>query len=192
MPAGARELAGAVAVLGDGADPWTAAELAGLDAADAAAALDALVRGGLLEEGEPSLCFSHPLIRSSVYQDLGAADRAGPTSTRRACCARGGVARRGRRAPARSPGRPPTRQVVGVLREAARNAAALGAPRRRAYLRRALPSRRPRRHREVHGELGRAAARAGAPDAEEHLRRAVELARTTPGVAARRSSSPAG
>ena len=184
MPAGARELARAVAVLGDHADLWSAAELAAVDAAATTAALDALVRGGLLEAGDASsLSFSHPLIRSAVYQDLDSSDRAGA----HARAARLLLARRA------SPDevaahllltRPAADgQVVDVLREAARNAAALGAPQTAdAYLRRALlepPSEALTA--EVHGELGRAAARAGAPDAEKHLRRAVELARTTPG-----------
>ena len=181
MPTGARELAVAVAVLGDGADLWSAAELAGLGDADAAAALDAVVRGGLLEGGADGLCFSHPLIRSSIYQDLGPVDRAQAHE------------RAARQLQARSATpdevashllltRPAADEaVVDVLREAARTAAALGAPQTTAaYLRRALAE--PPRD-EIVGdvclELGRAAARAGAPDAEELMRRAVALAATS-------------
>ncbi|HEX8155761.1 MAG TPA: LuxR C-terminal-related transcriptional regulator, partial [Solirubrobacteraceae bacterium] len=181
MPAGARELAASVAVLREGADLWSAAELAGLDAADAAVALDALVRGGLLEGGDEGLCFSHPLIRSSIYQDLGPVDRADAHD-------RAARQLRARRAAPDEVAshllltRPATDQaVVNVLREAARAAAALGAPETAAtYLRRALAE--PPRD-EIVGdvclELGRATARAGASDAEEHMRRAVELAPST-------------
>ena len=182
MPAGARELAGSVAVLGDGADLWAAAQLAGLDDAGAAAALDALVRGGLLEGDADRLSFSHPLIRSTIYQDLGPAARAHAHQ------------RAARQLQARhaTPDEVATHllvtkptgdvAVVDVLREAARSAAALGAPDTGAvYLRRALLEPPiDELIADVHVELGRAAARAGAPDAEAHMRRGVELAPTVP------------
>jgi len=181
MPTGARELAVAVAVLGDGADLWSAAELAELGDADAAVALDALVRGGLLEGGAEGPCFfSHPLIRSSIYQDLGPVVRA--QAHERA--ARQLQARRTTPDEVASHlllTRPATNEaVVDVLREAARAAAALGAPQTAAaYLRRALAE--PPRDEllgDVCLELGRAAARAGATDAEELIHRAVGLAAT--------------
>ena len=183
MPTGARALARSVAVLGDGAELWSASELAELDDANAAVALDALVRGGLLEDDADGLSFSHPLIRSSIYQDLGPIDRARAHE------------RAARQLQARQAApdlvaahllvtRPcADAAVVDVLREAARNAAALGVPKTAdAYLRRALlepPDEELAS--DVYIELGRAAGRCGAPDAEEHLRRAVTLARTTTG-----------
>ncbi len=180
MPAGASELASSLAVLGDGVGLWPAAELAGLGDTDACVALDALIRGGLLEGDVDGVCFSHPLIRSSVYQDLGPADRArAHERAARQLQARGAMP--DEVASHLLVTRPAADAVVvDVLREAARNAAALGAPETAtAYLRRAL-NEPPRADlaAELCLELGRSAARAGAPDAEEHMRRAVELAPT--------------
>ncbi len=189
MPTGARELAVAVAVLGDGADLWTAAELAGLGDADAAVALDALVRGGLLDGAPKARASSR--IRLSAARSIRTSARSSarrPTSGRRDSC------RRERATPDEVAShllltRPAADEaVVDVLREAARTAAALGAPQTAAaYLRRALAE--PPRD-EILGdvclELGRAAARAGAPDAEELMRRAVGLA-VTPVARARAS-----
>jgi DNA-binding CsgD family transcriptional regulator len=183
MPASSRGLARSVAVLGDGVGLWPAAELAGLDDTDAAVALDALVRGGLLEGDADGLCFSHPLIRSSVYQDLGPSGRA-RAHERAARQLLAGLATSDEVASHLLVTRPAgAGVVVDVLREAARNAASLGAPdTASAYLRRALAEPPPDElAADVCLELGRAAARAGAPDAEEHMRRAVMLARTTPG-----------
>jgi DNA-binding CsgD family transcriptional regulator len=183
MPASSREFAAAVAVLGDGTDLWAAAELAGLDEADAAVALNALARGGLLEGSAEGLCFSHPLIRSSVYQDLGPVHRA-RAHERAARQLQARHATPDEIASHLLLTRPLADEaVVDVLREAARAAAAVGAPETAAvYLRRTLAE--PPRD-EIVGdvclELGRAAARAGAPDAEEHMRRAIELAPTTAG-----------
>ena len=165
MPEGASELARAVAVLGDGVGLWAAAALAGLADEDAAGALGALVRGGLLENGgSAGLCFSHPLIRATVYQDLGSADRARAHER----------AARQRQTRGATPDEVATHLLVArpaaeagfvdVLREAARNAAALGAPETAAaYLRRAL-AEPPCEEitADVCIELGRSAARAGA------------------------------
>ena len=67
-------LAVAVAVLGDDADPAVAAGLAGLSAPRAAAAGALLQDAGLLGTGAP-LCFTHPLLRRAVYEDLAPAAR---------------------------------------------------------------------------------------------------------------------
>ena len=70
-----------------------------------------------------------------------------------------------------------------MLREAARGALALGAAdaAERTCDARCSSLLRGELAAEVCAELGRAAARAGRRDAEEHLRRAMALARTTPG-----------
>lgn len=70
-------LAGAAAVLGDGAPLRRAAELASLDSETAAAAADRLAGAHILEAGDP-LSFTHPLIASAVEADMPAlaADRA--------------------------------------------------------------------------------------------------------------------
>jgi DNA-binding CsgD family transcriptional regulator len=70
----ARELAGAVAVLGSG-ELWHAAALAGLDDREAEAAADELHSAGLLA-GELPLRFVHPLLGAAVEADLSPARRA--------------------------------------------------------------------------------------------------------------------
>jgi DNA-binding CsgD family transcriptional regulator len=68
-------LAKAVAVLGNRAPMRQATLLAGLDAAPAEQAADALAHAHILAPGEP-LRFSHPLIATSVYADIPAFARA--------------------------------------------------------------------------------------------------------------------
>ena len=86
LPAGAQELARAVAILGDGCEPRRAAALARVDAgadapaptgaeADPTADLaDALRRAGVLDP-EPPLSFVHPLVRNAVYAEIPAGAR---------------------------------------------------------------------------------------------------------------------
>jgi DNA-binding CsgD family transcriptional regulator len=76
LPPEAALLAGALAVLGGSAPLRDAVELAGLDAVQADAAVDALVRAHVLA---PSATpeFLHPLVQSAIYEDL-------PLSRRRA------------------------------------------------------------------------------------------------------------
>jgi DNA-binding CsgD family transcriptional regulator len=63
-------LARALAVLGDGAELWPCARLAGISLDEAATAADALVRGGILAPGS-RLAFLHPILQSAVLSDLG-------------------------------------------------------------------------------------------------------------------------
>ena len=72
---GALDLARAVAVLGDGVAPSTAGALAELDDQTVLAAVDALTRTEILADA-PDLRFSHPLVRSAVYEDIAPARRA--------------------------------------------------------------------------------------------------------------------
>jgi DNA-binding CsgD family transcriptional regulator len=65
---GARRVAAAVAVLGDGTPLRRAAALAELDADEAERAADALAEAEILIGGEP-LGFTHPLIATTVYSD---------------------------------------------------------------------------------------------------------------------------
>lgn len=67
LPPAARQLAAAVAVLGDGARLGTAAAVAGVEDPDTAYA--ALVRTEILAEELP-LAFRHPLLRAAVRGDL--------------------------------------------------------------------------------------------------------------------------
>ena len=64
----------AVAVLGTSVEPRQAGSLAGLDPGETAASIEALLRAGVLE-GERTLGFVHPLVRSAVYGDLSAPAR---------------------------------------------------------------------------------------------------------------------
>jgi DNA-binding CsgD family transcriptional regulator len=70
----ASSIAAAVAVLGDAADPATAAALAGLDRAEAARETAALVAAEVLGARSPH-GFVHPLVRASVYETLSHAQR---------------------------------------------------------------------------------------------------------------------
>ncbi|ADB50840.1 transcriptional regulator, LuxR family [Conexibacter woesei DSM 14684] len=75
LPAGATELATAVAVLGDAATPALARDLARLDEPTAAAALDRLAAAQILSPALP-LDFVHPIVREVVDGELGPAARA--------------------------------------------------------------------------------------------------------------------
>jgi DNA-binding SARP family transcriptional activator/DNA-binding CsgD family transcriptional regulator len=71
----AAELARAVAILGDGTRVVDAATLAGLGMSDAARMADSLAGIGILEPRTP-LRFVHAIVRSAVYEDIPAAERA--------------------------------------------------------------------------------------------------------------------
>lgn len=131
MPPGSRELATAVAVLGDGGGTHLhpARELAGVDAATATAALDGLVRAGILV-ASPELTFAHPIVRETVYRELGPAQRAGwHARAAELIIARGGAGAAERAAPhllSTAPGG--LQDTVDALRRAARGALDRGAP----------------------------------------------------------------
>jgi DNA-binding CsgD family transcriptional regulator len=71
----ARELARAVAVLGDGTELELAAELAGVEPAEAAVAVGELTRAGVFADATP-LRFLHPLLFGALRTDIPAAERA--------------------------------------------------------------------------------------------------------------------
>jgi DNA-binding CsgD family transcriptional regulator len=64
-----------VAILGDHAELRHVAALAGVEQSTASVATGQLVRAGLLRDGLP-VAFAHPVLRSTVYADLSAAERA--------------------------------------------------------------------------------------------------------------------
>lgn len=64
-----------VAILGEHAELRHLAALAGVDQRTAAVAVGELVRAGLLHDGLP-VAFAHPVLRSTVYADIAAAERA--------------------------------------------------------------------------------------------------------------------
>jgi hypothetical protein len=195
LPAGARELARALAVLGADATPREVEALAALDAGEAARVSDGLRAAGLLAAG-PRLQFAHPILHAAVTAALGPAERA--LWHRRAAA----LLWAGHADPARvamqllqaEPAADP--DAVGALRAAARAATAHGAPESAtAYLRRALaeppdPADRP----QVLLELGLALAAHRHHDAPALLHEAIDLiadpaARGAAGVRAARALS---
>ncbi len=121
LPRSAAELAAAVAVLGDGADPEQAARLAGLDQTRSDEAVDGLVLIGILQAAD-GLAFVHPLVRSAIYAELpprpagpGASGRRPAASTGGGRRGEGGVAPADSHAGRRRGGRrtPPRRRPVG-------------------------------------------------------------------------------
>lgn len=132
------KLARSVAVLGTSAQLRRAAELADLNADSAVEAADALAAMDILAPGH-RLDFTHPIVRSAIYDDLPAASRA--TAHQRAADL---LAREGA-----EPGAVATQllvtpsagraETVATLRKAARDALTRGAPESAiAYLNRAL------------------------------------------------------
>jgi DNA-binding CsgD family transcriptional regulator len=69
LPASARDLAYAVAILGDGCDLRHAAALASMESGAAADAADALRKADILA-GEPLLRFVHPLVRTAIHEQV--------------------------------------------------------------------------------------------------------------------------
>jgi DNA-binding CsgD family transcriptional regulator len=174
-PPGARELAGAIAVLGADATLADAAAIAGQELEQARAAAAALVQAGLLLDA-PRPAFVHPVLRAAIERGI-----PGPELERAHTLAAERLQARGaaaedvaahlvRTAPQGDAA------TVALLRAAARRAVALGAPASAlAPLERALaePPRAGDRF-ELLLELGRVAAATGSPDAERHLRGAID------------------
>ena len=175
LPPACTALARAVAVLGDPAEPTLAAELAGADGAEAARAADALAEAAVFEPGR-QLAFAHPLVRSGVYSELSAQERA--RLHERAA----GLLRAAGQAPDRiavhllATHPDGDAETVTMLRRAARDARTRGAPDVAVtYLRRALAEQgAPALEPELSYELGSAALSAGELEpAVEQLRRAT-------------------
>ena len=183
LPAGAREVALAVAILGPGAAPRHVAALAGRSADSAAAAADALRTAALLAPGT-TLEFAHPILAAAVAAGLGPGQTA--LLHRRAWrllhVDGADPERQALQLLQAEPEADPT--AVAILRAAAQAANARGAPESAtAYLRRALAEppdagTRP----DVLLECGLALAAHRHSDAPALLREAIEL---TPDPAAR-------
>jgi DNA-binding CsgD family transcriptional regulator len=176
LPPAATDLAQAVAILGDDADPRLAAALAGLDERSASEAAGALARVDVLR-AQPPLGFVHPLIRAAVYEALTPLQR----DTGHARAARLLAAARAdpervaahllRTRPAADT------DVVATLRGAARRASSRGASESAvAYLRRALADPPPAAERPgLLVELGSAETHVDGQAAIEHLKAAQAL-----------------
>jgi DNA-binding CsgD family transcriptional regulator len=184
-PKEATSLVRAVAVLGDGATVREATALAELAEEDVVRAADALAGLGILVLGD-GLEFSHPIVRQAVYADLGPAERGAAHARAARVLADAGapverIAAQLREAP---PAGDPER--VELLRRAAHDALARGAPdAAAAWLARALAEPPPAdRRAELLLELGSAQLRRGDAEAVEHLEAAAELL-TEPAARAR-------
>jgi DNA-binding CsgD family transcriptional regulator len=188
LGADASALARAVAVLGDGAPIRRACKLAGLPEERGDELATALAGADILAAARP-LAFAHPILRSAVYADIDAADRARAHRRAAALAADDGAAADAiavhllATEPAADP------YVVETLREAARTALARGAPGVAvACLRRALAEPPPPAdHGRIAVELGSAEMHAGDPAAAaDHF---AEAARVTGDPRERASSA---
>jgi tetratricopeptide (TPR) repeat protein len=179
----ATQLARAVSVLGDGAQVGDARRLAGLADADLEAAMAGLVSAGIVDAGATA-CFTHPILRTAIYSELSPAEReslhrfAAAILRDRGASAGAIAAQVMHTEPAADPG------AVGLLREAARDALALGdAAGAAALLDRALDEPPAEGDRTgVLLELGQAHARAGAPEAIAPLTEIVERGQDTAAI----------
>lgn len=169
-------LAQAAAVLGDGGGFPVAAELAGLDREQADDAHVALTRVRILRPGD-RIEFVHPLVRATVYADLGvggqelAHRRAAQLLARSGASPEQVAAHLLRTRPGHEP------DVVATLGDAARRALIAGDPPAAvAYLRRALAeSSAADEHARLLGSLGTAETLVEAPAAIDHLDQARRL-----------------
>ncbi|WP_410659746.1 helix-turn-helix transcriptional regulator [Amycolatopsis sp. lyj-112] len=169
LPAEAVALAGAIAVLGTGGDPWQAGALAKLDAAGLSVAVEALVSANVLIGDGDHLVFVHPVVREAVLADLG-------TIARAALHAGAAKALRAAKAPADRVAAHLVQAPKGILPDAAeilrKAAAALlaaGDPKTAAtHLRRAVEE--TPEDAALRAELGRALLRTGeATEARQQL-----------------------
>lgn len=169
-------LARAVAVLGADAEVVHAAALADTDPVVAELTADRLVAAQILAPVRP-LEFFHPLIGAAVYDDI-------PLGARRVAHRRAAelIDRQGESVAQVAGhllacGPAGDRWVLEVLRNAARQAVATGAPgSASSYLERALAETQlPAVRAELLLELGDAQLQAGLPGATERIRQALEL-----------------
>jgi DNA-binding CsgD family transcriptional regulator len=175
----------AVAVLGEQARLPLCAQLAGLDPRKAHTLAAGLVDLAVLVSGEP-IRFVHPIVRTVVYEDLSAAERADlhARAARLLADHHADPLAIAVHLLATEPGG--DREVVTMLREAARSAMAGGAPdTAAALLRRALDEPPDSADRSVVlFELGTAEHEVGDAAAPRHLRESGETA-TDPLIRAR-------
>lgn len=169
-------LASAFAVLGASAVLSDAAAVAGLELSFVTAAADALIGAHILTAERPYE-FVHPLVRAAVYDGLSPVRRADAHARAARLTAERGapLARVAAHLLASDPGR--DAWVVDVLRAAAREADAGGAPGSTAsLLERALQeTQRPSARAELLLELGEAQLHAGLAGATQRMREALEL-----------------
>ena len=173
----ASAVAGAVAILGDGAEPGHVAALSRLDPGAANAVLEALTRAEVLGRADPPT-FVHPVVRAAIAAEVEASDRG--RLHREAARLLAGDGAPPERLAVHLTEAPPAADpwVVATLQSAAEEAVARGAPGLAArFLRRALDEPpEAGRMAAVLLATGQAEARAGDARAIVHLRRAIESA----------------
>ena len=168
----------ALAVIGDGAGLAEAARLADVSEEQAVGAADLLVALGILKQGE-RLEFAHPILRESVYADIGPHQRAKAHAEAARILAASGASEE--RVAAQIVQAEPAGDTerVDLLRRVAGDALSRGAPAAAvAWLGRAHEE--PPVESEMAAvlfELGSAEVRVGAAEAVTHLKAAVELTR---------------
>jgi len=176
MPAANREVARAVAVLGDGVSLPTVAAMTGLSQETTGRAISALARSEVLRPEHP-LGFVHPLVASAVYDDLPIGER--ELQHERAARVLTSAGASPEKVAAQLLAVPPRgdASVADALRTAASRAVERSAgDSATAYLRRAVQE--PPRADDLAGvlmELGRLEAMADGPRAIEHLAQAYRL-----------------
>jgi DNA-binding CsgD family transcriptional regulator len=172
----ATQLAGALAVLGEGSELTDAAKLAGLDVERAGEAAGELGAAQILDDARAPR-FRHPLLRSAVLADIPELERARAHGAAARLLADRGAPHGRVAAHLLASNGAHDAWAVDQLRAAARTAAAQGVPEQAAaLLRRALAeppqgSLRP----EILRELASAALAALEPDAAEWIEAALEV-----------------
>jgi DNA-binding CsgD family transcriptional regulator len=176
LSAASLELARAIAILGRGGSLSVAARLAGLDDAIAARAVESLVIANVLAPG-PDLRFHHPIVQASIYQDLPAPARALRHREAARLLAETGASASEVATQLLEAEPVGDRWTVRVLRAAAADATARGAPRAAiTFLQRAL-AERAGEDAEILFAIGRAAyAALEIPQAVDALTRALDKA----------------
>ena len=176
LPREAAALAGCVAVLGGEGELRHAAALANLEVDSTMAAADALAAAGLFEAGRP-LRLIHPVVRTALYAELPAGERARLHGRAAAVLAQDGAdpsavcAHLLESEPAGDP------WTTNALINAAERALARGAPRTAVrYLRRALAEPPPAGSTALGaGRLASAESAVGDAAAAEHVDQAIGL-----------------
>jgi DNA-binding CsgD family transcriptional regulator len=170
-------VAHAVAVLGASAELPYVAALAELDVTDAAACIDALVSADILSHGPP-LDFLHPLLRETVYQDMGPGERTLTHARAARMLADGGSSAERVAIQLLASEQSPPEWAVDTLRLAAKEAMARGAPTHAVrFLELAIAGSGAVGDKDrLLIELGVAESRAGYVSATDHLCEALQIA----------------
>lgn len=172
----AATLARAIAVLGSHAHLPRVVRLADVAREDALEGLDALIAGGVIEAGPP-LTFTHPILRTAVYNGLAPGERSLAHSRAADLMASEGLTADAVATHLLATEPCGSADVVERLRAAARDARAGGAPETAAvYLRRALAEEPARATRaELLYELATAENMVRRADCAEHFMTARDL-----------------